>query len=323
MNSSTGTALLGSLKEELSQYSGKRVFFEPLEGNNGDKLIEMGSHTLLHSIGVKLVNNPQNAEAIVINGGAGMTDIWSHGFGTLKNYNTRYPNTPLIILPSSFVFTKTDFPALFRDRIAPAFVYARERYSLKILEDLVYPDNVHLGIDHDMAFQLQNTPYLQQLQASKAQRHILIVERNDPESVTKAYQPQKNGLKSYIPWSVKRPINRHFLWPIKRARISKRLPQLGINTAFVKEWHKQVLEDYPELQGLPVCAADISSPDLSSFNRFGQLIAEAAVVVGTRLHVGILAAMLDKPTYIKSGSYHKIRGIYEYSLANRNNVQLI
>jgi len=315
---------LKPLHAELAQFRGKRIFFEPLEGNNGDKLIEMGSHTLLQSIDAKLVPNPKQADAIVVNGGAGMTDIWLHGLGTLEKYNSLYSETPLIILPSSFSFTKTDFPALFRDRKAPALIYARERYSLKLLEDFTFPSDVRLGLDHDMAFHLKDTSYFKYLQTRETQKHILIVERDDAERVTNtSHQPQKPNWKRHIPWSIKRPINRHLLWKLNRRSIAKQLGELGLQTEFAQEWHQKVLIDYPEFGTLPVFAADISSPALCSFDRFSQLVADAAVVVSTRLHVAILAAILDKPTYVKSGSYHKIQGIYEYSLPERSNIRLV
>jgi len=60
----TSITTLKPLHAELAQFRGKRIFFEPLEGNNGDKLIEMGSHTLLQSIDAKLVSNPKQADAI-------------------------------------------------------------------------------------------------------------------------------------------------------------------------------------------------------------------------------------------------------------------
>jgi len=60
----TSITTLKPLHAELAQFRGKRIFFEPLEGNNGDKLIEMGSHALLHSIYAKLVSNPRQADAI-------------------------------------------------------------------------------------------------------------------------------------------------------------------------------------------------------------------------------------------------------------------
>lgn len=312
------------LHVELAQFRGKRIFFEPLEGNNGDKLIEMGSHTLLQSIDAKLVSNPRQADAIVIIGGGGMTDNWSLGFKEIKKYSLEHPAIPLIILPSSFSFTKTDFPALFRERKAPALIYVRERYSLKLLEDFDFPSDVRLGLDHDMAFQLKDTSYFKYLQTRETQKHILIVERDDAERVTNtSHQPQKPNWKRHIPWSVKGPINRHLLWKLNRRSIAKHLGELGLQAEFAQEWHQKVLVDHPEFENLPVFAADISSPALCSFDRFNELIADAAVVVSTRLHVAILAAMLGKPTYIKSGSYHKIQGIFEHSLSERSNVRLV
>lgn len=78
---------LHPVKEELYKYRGKRVFFEPLYGNNADKLIEMSSISMLQQFGFNLVSEPQQAEIIVVNGGSGMNDIWIHGFQTLKKYN--------------------------------------------------------------------------------------------------------------------------------------------------------------------------------------------------------------------------------------------
>lgn len=326
MNQKMSATLLKPLQEKLTEYAGKRVFFEPLHGNNGDKLIEMGSREMLRKIKANLVSKPQQAEVILLNGGAGMTDIWLHGFNTLKSYNRLYPEIPLIILPSSFLFTETDFASLFSDRIAPAFVYSREHYSLNTLKDLVFPSDVRLGIDHDMAFHLQDSSYLKNLQSKTVQKHILIVERNDPESTTALYEAPSQPILTksrYIPKSVKRPISKFLLTPLKHMALSKSLSEQQVNNVFTQECLKQIFQDYPTLKNLPVFAADISNPELCSFHTFSKLIAEAAVVVATRLHVGILAAMLNKPTYIKSGSYHKIRGIFEYSLVDKENIRLI
>jgi len=323
MNLPSSTSL-NSVENKLSQHRGKKVFFDRLHGNNGDKLIEMGSQIALQAAGVRLVRRPQDAELIVINGGAAMTDIWSHGLNTLRNYNSQLPEIPLVILPSSFSFTTTDFAALFRERKSPAFLFAREHYSLAILEGLTFPNEVYFGIDHDMAFHLQDSPYVKNLQSQMTEQHILIVERNDPESTTDIYKPRtKPSLNNYIPRSVKRAINRHVLWHLKRIEIYNNVPELGKGTPFVGTCHQYVLVDYPTLKELPVCAADISDPAICSFNYFSRLIAESAVVASTRLHVGILAAMLGKPTYVKSGAYHKIRGIYEYSMQDMPNVKLM
>jgi len=319
----SGTSMK-SVRDYLSQYRERRVLFDSLHGNNGDALIEMGSRIALQSAGVRLVHKPEEAELIVLNGGAAMTDIWTHGLNTLRKYNELFPDTPLLILPSSFSFKQTDFATLFNERKSPAFLFARERYSLAILEGIEFRNDVSFGIDHDTAFQLKDSPYLRKLSSYMSEKHVLIVERNDPESITDIYKPRtKPSLRDYIPRSTKRVINRHILWPLKRTSIRKQIPELGKGTPFVESCHERVLEDYPNLKHLPICAADISDPALCSFSYFSQLVAESAVVVSTRLHVGILAAMLGKPTYVKSGAYHKIRGIYEFSMQDMPNVKLM
>jgi exopolysaccharide biosynthesis predicted pyruvyltransferase EpsI len=319
------------LKDELLKYRGQPVFFEPLHGNNGDRLIEMGSLELLRKCGVRLVKKPEQAQLIVLNGGAGMTDIWLHGFRTLQSYNCKFPNIPLIICPSSFWFPQTDFAALFQARTSPALVFAREAYSLEILQNLSFPGQIKLALDHDTAFHLEASNYVQNLRSKSDRKHILVVERDDPESVTK---PISSGLetrssedsfnwRNSIPKNVKRSIYRHITTPLKRITLAQSIGQRDFETPFTQACLQQVWQDYPAFQHLPVFAADISNPELCSFAMFSQLIAEAAVVVSTRLHVGMLGAMLDKPTYIKAGSYHKIQGIYDFSLADRDNVRLI
>jgi exopolysaccharide biosynthesis predicted pyruvyltransferase EpsI len=70
---------------------------------------------------------------------------------------------------------------------------------------------------------------------------------------------------------------------------------------------------------------DVSLNSLLSFEHFCVVISHASIVLTTRLHVGILAAMMEKPTIIVPGSvkYGKIQGIYDYSLHDYSNVQLV
>jgi len=83
----TSITTLKPLHAELAQFKGKRIFFEPLEGNNGDKLIEMGSHTLLQPIDAKLVSNPRQADAIDAKNSCclNLSKISSKGKDGLKN----------------------------------------------------------------------------------------------------------------------------------------------------------------------------------------------------------------------------------------------
>ena len=39
--------------------------------------------------------------------------------------------------------------------------------------------------------------------------------------------------------------------------------------------------------------------------------------------VAILSALLGKPTWVRPGTYHKVRGVFRQSLAMQKNVRLI
>lgn len=194
-----------SLHEVLSQYSGAKVFFDELEGNNGDTLITMGSVHEMRKVGMRFVKQPDLADVIIVNGGGGITDIWSHGLRTIKKYNNQYPEIPLIIFPSSFFFKSTNLAALFITRKSPAYIFARERYSLQILQAMDFSEDVSFGLDNDMAFFLEDSKYLSKLKQKVKGKHILIVERNDSETTTRTNQEKNSGwlqvIKNKIPWS--------------------------------------------------------------------------------------------------------------------------
>ncbi len=83
----TSITTLKPIHTELAQFRGKRIFFEPLEGNNGDKLIEMGSHTSLQSIDAKLDSSPRQADEPNIGNGCCLilNRTTSRGKDELKN----------------------------------------------------------------------------------------------------------------------------------------------------------------------------------------------------------------------------------------------
>lgn len=261
-----------------------------------------------------------------------MNDLWSIGLRKVKNYSLIHSKTPLIILPSSFLFKKTNFPALFSGRTAPAYIFSRERYSLEILQSLPFNETIRLGLDHDMALCLADSDFIRKNENLSQERHLLIVERRDPESSTisrsgeQSDRTEKGLLKSIkknIPKSAKQSVNNQFLWPLKRVVNHSSIGKLDLKSEFAKEQLERLHISDPTLSDLPIFYADISLASVCSFSRFVRLIAHSKVVVSTRLHVALLASMLGKNTYLKTGNYHKIKGIYEYSLTDKNNVYLI
>ena len=321
-----------SVWELLSIYKGKKVFFDPMWGNNGDKLIEMGSLEIIKKTGVQLIKNANKAELIVINGGAGMTRLWKHGFSILKRYNQQYPDIPLVVLPSSWLFEPTDLTALFNKRKAPCYLYARELYSLTLLQGINFKCEVYLGLDHDMAFHLRETDYIHKLQAKQSRHHILVVERGDIESATGLQHRNSiltpliqhvilQSIMDIIPHATLSVLRGLLVLP-ERFLFSRKKRKRAEQTVFAKRCVEMARNKCPEFSKLPIYAADISLPSICNFNQFSLAAAQAGVVVTTRLHVAILSSLLGKPCYLKSGKWHKIRGIYEYSLKEQGHVTL-
>jgi exopolysaccharide biosynthesis predicted pyruvyltransferase EpsI len=305
-----------SLDGQMAAYRGRPVFFEPLGGNNGDRLLTAGSEAALRKWQVQRASQPEDAEVIVVNGSGGMRDIFPTVVATLKHYLVEFPQTPLIVLPTSYDFKLVDFPSLFSGRRAPVTLFARERYSRELLGKMLLSPSVRCDLDHDMAFRLRGTPFLERLRRHSAERHVLLVERRDAESVGAApREPIRIPFKRAIPVQLKRPFKR--IWVRARERVSAR------TSPFFEYAYGMATLEHPYLSGFPVYRADISDHSMYSFHQFCIRVRDAAAVVTNRLHVAILAALLSKRVYISTGVYHKVRGVFEHSLADDRRVRLL
>jgi len=215
----------------------------------------------------------------------------------------------LVLLPFSTLQGNAVLLAeLLNPRTAPTWVYCRDAISHTLLQPLL-ASHIALDIGHDTAFALAGTPFLQHLSEHTKDEHVLVVERFDIEGSTKPPSlfriPEE--LRSVVPE------------PLRRLLKSLFLRRIYFSTPFVE----QIRETLPyAMRDLPLVAADISQQQNYSFDLFSSLIAEAACIHSTRLHVAILAAMLEKPTVLYAGKNHKFRGIYELSMSHLNHVTL-
>jgi exopolysaccharide biosynthesis predicted pyruvyltransferase EpsI len=321
--SSTPT-LLPPVRQMFEAFRGKPVYFDAGFGNSGDQLIHVGTHEAMRQAGVLHTNKPKGASAITLTGGAGLTPMWKFGFDLCRKYSEQFPGTPLLVMPSSVLFEPPEFADLFKARNAPVTIYARERYSLELLREVKFPCEARLGLDHDAAFMLAGTPFMAQLLGRRAERHLLCVERNDYESVSGALGEAKRstGARSLVPEWFKRPIRKKILDPIRNIPKRKVMRGKVPLSPMMREIVARVYDELPATKNLPVYSGDISLLQFHTFEEFGTLIAQSAAVVTTRLHVAILACMLGKPTYLRPGTFHKIKGIYDFSMATKPQVRL-
>jgi exopolysaccharide biosynthesis predicted pyruvyltransferase EpsI len=302
--------------EVLARFRGARLFFEPLSGNNGDRLIEMGSRVAHEQAGLVTVESPHDADLITIRGNGAMNDLFGYqsGIGSLRAYATRYADVPLCVEPSTFQFANVDLKALLEPRQAETWLFARERMSFASLESMHLGPPVSVGLDQDMAFRLAGSDFLAGLPVSED--HVLMVERTDLE------HPSLDTSSGEARLSPARRLYRLLPATVRRALRPTVTKAKGMTSSAFKRMAEHLLaSDDPGWAQLPVVSLDVSHPSVP-FDRFTSLVAGAAAVVTTRLHVGILAALLGKRTLLIARPSSKVQAIYDYSLASQPHVTL-
>lgn len=308
-------------EEVLARYAGRPCYLHEVSGNNGDELILVGSRFLLKRAGCVLVSTPEDADVLFINGGF-KSDFWPFANDTIRRFSTELPGKGLVILPSSFLFDETDFPGLFNGRNAPVTIIAREQPSLELVRAMAFPCEVEFGLDHDTAFALADDPEIMKLRDRPIDRDLLIVERGDAERVsgmTESGVLNSGSLQRLAMHALPRPALSLAARMVGRAR------RAGGGQARSEFARDAVSLAASELGRDPdtMLTADISRRSVCTYPEFCDEIARSEVIVSTRLHVAILGAVLGRRTFIVSGQYHKIRGIYEFSMADLDNVSMV
>lgn len=273
----------------------KKIFFDPLRGNHGDRVIRLGAEHVLRKARSTLADSPKSADIILINGGFSISDVWKTGVPILKRYRRENPNKPVVVAPASFLFRETDFAAVCKESDAPLKLFVRERPSVEHLRGLGLPVHVELELSDDLAFELRDSDFIAGLKRKLSGRHVLISMRRDREGVAGVLG------KTRAPW-LPRPIRRPLSW-LRDRLVASRSGDV-IEQVLKRE---KIPEDLPRRYG------DLSM--VESFDEFVSAIVGARLVVTDRLHVGVLAHLLDKPVVLKRGTNHKIPGVYGFSMS--------
>ncbi|MEN0021399.1 MAG: polysaccharide pyruvyl transferase family protein, partial [Planctomycetota bacterium] len=284
--------------------TGIPTFFEPLGGNNGDNLIEMGSEHLLEKIGTNRVKTPGEAELLLINGGFAISDIWKAGIEHLSALRREHPDTPMVIAPCSVWFDKTDFAAVLAQGRAPVTIYCREHYSEKILRDVLPADAAEISTSDDLAFELTGSKFLDEQIADRREEHVVYCMRTDKEGTTAGGTAEAAaGLAMKLPAFIRKPLK-----AVRQKMVNARG---GSDLA-------DILAAEGISQDIEVIRGDLSTA--VDFDEFLRLLRRARLVISDRLHVGIFAYLIGKPVVMMPGRNHKIRGIVEYSMLEKNAV---
>ena len=286
----------------LENHQDKNVYFEPLDGNHGDTLILMGAKHVLQKARIRLTEQAKKASLIVINGSGGMNDIWMGGLEKLKYYRKTYPDTPLVVGPSSYRFENFDFNTICKISQAPLTLFAREHFSEELLRQICMPAYVTIKVSPDLAFELCDTKFIADLKANCRAEHMLIAMRKDREGSAGVLAKTRIWLTGKL----RRPLS----------KIRDRLVAFRSHDV-IAEIMRQ--EQCP--QDIPKIYRDVSSS--LSFDEFLSVICRSAFTITDRLHVGILSHLLNKRVILRPGIYHKIRGVYEMSLSGPNSLTIL
>lgn len=304
----------------LRRFSGARAFIPYFAGNNGDTLIRMGSMRAIQQAGIKPIQNLKRADFIIIYGGGGMNQLWGSQLKPFMHYINAAKDIPLVILPSSYYACGPILKTTIQKSRQKIIMFAREHQSKELLINACMDinDRVEVHLDHDMAFTLSNTDILNKchkIRSHKLNRHILVVDRGDAESSNS----KSKLIRSISPGHSDRKTQRFArstLGPIRRwsHRAYKTLSQQryskGCSSQLNWEVENVIEQKWPEFEHLPRVFADASNHLLFSFSEFLEMISSSAVIFTTRLHAGILGAILGIPVVLKDGRIGKLKNVY-------------
>lgn len=299
-------------------------------GNNGDVLMHRVFEHYLVDRGLHRVR-PEAAEALLLPPNGALLE--SYRFPRiLASRLAALPDLPLYMFPSSALFETEDPAHIFGPREAPTTWILREAPSYHHLgerwEESLSRRNVRLALDHDIV--ASGHRWIRpSLDAERAEPRPIVAARTDAERATATTQAP--------PTSTRRPTARRLagaaVTAVRRAtpdspartRIERRLRARRRNQDLTRtlDTLARHLPGFDRSAWEGAFCADISRPDQATYAEYSTLLANAERVVTDRLHVGLPAAALGKKVFLLEGSYHKIRGVYERSLAKADNVTLI
>jgi len=144
-----------------------------------------------------------------------------------------------------------------------------------------------------------HTPFLQEWRTRCHDNYILIAMRMDEESHSPLLR-KIAALRSRagaMPHTVQR-IAYH---------THKRLVDMHWRSRCAR-----ILKNNPQPHSCPIRRLDASIAE--SFEAFCQLVADARYIISDRMHVGILAYLLNKPATLIGNSYYKTQAVYEFSM---------
>lgn len=251
-----------NMRDFLSSYSNKKVYFVSNPGNAGDAFIAYSTYCLFNRLNIHYqIINPEKDmfianETIFFSGGGNLVEgKYDHLYKKLKKYVN---NNICIILPHTFF----GYRDLVQETHRNLTIICREKVSYELCR-LNGANKDNLFLSDDMAFYLPQDELSEFIMKGDGRAYCL---RTDGESSKTQYIRDCNKDISFS-WNG-------------------------------ELWHNFLLSKY------------VTYSLASYLSKFDEVETD-------RLHISILAAMLNKKVIMYPNNYYKNRAIYENSMAQK------
>jgi exopolysaccharide biosynthesis predicted pyruvyltransferase EpsI len=299
-------------RKHLTQLVGTAVYFHRLPGNHGDKLIEKGAEFLLKQCRVSTVENPDEADTILINGGGSFNVFWSGALDAAIAYREKYPNANILVGPQSYSFNdamRQKLAGLIDGNPEKLTLFAREQASFDILvgEVAKISKAVPVELSQDLAFELADTEIVTQRRSQRSPEHVLVSFRSDIESPFLNLRRVAN-LQRKLEWNHGSRIG------IVAAKCLRRVLEISNRSLGYKIAKRYTFES---LDKCPIVSVDASVK--GTFEEFLRSVENSCLVITDRLHVAIYAHLLGIPQFVVVGNqFHKVASVCRMSMSGPN-----
>jgi exopolysaccharide biosynthesis predicted pyruvyltransferase EpsI len=273
----------------LNARAHKLFYLRPYLGNSGDELIFWGANQLLTDLGIKTTIDPRLADVVLWPGGN--PTMWETNIEGWREIWQQFPNVEFVVAPATFQMGYFDWPSILNNEGKKLTgLFARDAESYQNLKKAGLHASVSIGLSHDPALCLRDTEWMASHRAAATNEYVLLAFRSDHE-VVDSKGKSANLTINYLPKWIARRIS----WRLSRnarARKIEKITRTLPPASKVVDW-------------------DVS---LANFHVYVEGVQRASIVHTDRLHVMLLAAMLQKPIVAYQTTYGKLEAVFENSL---------
>ena len=267
-----------------------KIFYrKPYPGNAGDELIQKGSQAILSDLDIQETVDPFKADVILFPGGN--PTMWAGiGVRSWRKLWNNFPNKEFVVGPAGFRQGYSNWAeAIKQEGASVTALFARDPLSYDVLKNSQLPSSIVLGLSHDPALYLRNSTWIHAHKEAATEEYILASFRDDHES--NVYFPKLFDLLRRTSTRIHRELSR-------------------IEAGFTRRRKIQIASKNTS-NANPLLICDASKQRIEMFL---ETVRRAKEVHTDRLHVLLLAAMLEKKVFAYQTCHGKLETVSDHSL---------